>query len=473
MSTQNHVSRRQWLAGSAAVAVGSFVILPQRVRGANERLNVAGVGVGGMGGNDLRQVAPKENVVGLCDVDANSLARAATQFPDAKTYRDFRKMLESQKDIDAVMIATPDHTHAVITMMALKSGKHVFCQKPLTRTVNEAILIGRAAEDAGVATQMGNQGQASEAARLICEFIWAGAIGRVREIHSWSNRRPEISPRGIPRPAETPPVPSHLDWDLWLGPARERPYHPCYHPFHWRSWWDFGTGVLGDIGCHNLSAAFKALKLGWPTSVEACSTHWNAPPEVSNETAPLASIVTFQYGRKGIGLFGSERAHEHSHYGPRVYGSGYESDGQILPMDPPEIVIRWSDGGMMPPQPAGVEPGRNIFAGEGTLIVGDSGMLLGHRLLPDALNQQFGRPPQVLPRSPGHYQEWLDACKGGPPAGSNFPDHAAHLTAVVMMGNIAIRTGEKLLWDDQKLEFTNSPAANELLEADYRDGWSL
>ncbi len=475
MSAQRHVSRRQWLAGTSAAAIGSFVILPQRARGANQRLNVAGVGVGGMGFHDLRHVEPTENVVGLCDVDANNLARAAKHFPDTKTYRDFRKMLESQKDIDAVMVATPDHTHAVITMMALKMGKHVFCQKPLTRTVNEAILIGRAAEEAGVGTQMGNQGQASEAARLICEFIWAGAIGRVREIHSWSNRRPEISPRGIPRPAETPSVPSHLDWDLWLGPARERPYHPSYHPFHWRSWWDFGTGVLGDIGCHNLSAAFKALKLGWPTSVEACSTHWNAPPEVSSETAPLASIVTFQYGRQGIGLFRSERAHKNTHYrrSSGGYGSDFDFDVQVFPMVSSELAIRWYDGGMMPPQPAGIEPGRNVFAGEGTLIVGDIGMLLGHRLLPDARNKQFGRPPQVLPRSPGHYQEWLDACKGGPPAGSNFVDHAAHLTAVVLMGNIAIRTEEKLLWDDQKLEFTNSQAANHLLAPDYRDGWSL
>jgi predicted dehydrogenase len=443
MSKQHRISRRQVLAGSAAAAFGSFMILPRHAWGANERLNVAAVGVGGMGSNDIRQVGATENVVALCDVDTNCLARSAAHFPQAKTYRDFREMLDAQKEIDAVMIATPDHTHAVITMMALKLGKHVFCQKPLTRTVHEAIQIGRAAQEAGVATQMGNQGQASEGARLICEFIWAGAIGQVREIHSWSNRRPDISPRGIARPADTPPVPSHLDWDLWLGPAPVRPYHPCYHPFAWRGWWDFGTGALGDIGCHNLSAAFKALKLWWPSSVEACSTHWNAPPEVRDETAPLASIVTFRFAAEG------DRPPES------------------------ELVIRWYDGGMMPPQPLGLEPGRNIFENDGTLIVGDQGMLLGHRLLPEALNQQVGRPPQVLPRSPGHYQEWIDACKGGPPAGSNFPDHAAHLAAVVMMGNIAIRTQEKLLWDADQLKFSNSDAANQLIEPPYRDGWSL
>jgi len=428
------------LAGSAAATLGTFTILPQRARGANDRLNVASVGVGGMGSNDIRQVGATEDVVALCDVDANHLARSAQRFPNAKTYGDFRKMFETQKDIDAVMVGTPDHNHAVVTMMALKMGKHVFCQKPLTHSVHEALEIGKAAKAAGVATQMGNQGQAGEGARLVCEFIWDGAIGPVREIHSWSNRRPDISPRGIPRPKETPPVPSHLDWDLWLGPAPPRPYHPCYHPFAWRGWWDFGTGVLGDIGCHNLSAAFKALKLKWPTSVEACSTHWNAPPEVKNETAPLASIVTYRFAAEG---------------------------------DRPEIVLRWYDGGMMPPQPEGIEAGRNIFENDGTLIVGDKGMLLGHRLLPESRNQDVGRPPQVLPRSPGHYQEWIEACKGGAPAGSNFVDHAAHLAAVVLMGNIAIRTQEKLIWDREQAKFSNSDAANQLLNPPYREGWSL
>lgn len=445
MNPQTAIPRRQMLAGSAAAVFGSFAVLPARVLGADgqlpasSRLNIAAVGVGGMGSGDIRQVA-SENIVAICDVDANHAARAGKQFPQAKIYSDFRKMLETQKDIDAVMVATPDHNHAVVTMMAMKLGKHVFCQKPLTHSVYEALEIGRVARQTGVATQMGNQGQAGEGARLVSEFISDGAIGQVREIHSWSNRRPDISPRGVARPGERPPVPSQLDWDLWLGPAPERPYHPCYHPFAWRGWWDFGTGVLGDIGCHNLSAAFKALKLGWPTSVESCSTHWNATPEVKNETAPVASIITFRFAAE------AER---------------------------PEIVLRWYDGGMMPPQPAEVEPGRNIFENDGTLIVGDKGSLLGHRLLPEARNQQYGRPPQVLLRSPGHYQEWLDACKGGAPAGSNFADHASHLAAVVLMGNIAIRTGEKLYWDAQQMKFKGSEAANQLLNPPYRTGWSL
>jgi len=443
MSRKSALRRREFLGGAAGVAAAT--VIPRRVLGApgepsaNDRLNVANVGVGGMGSGDIRQVAG-ENVVAICDVDANHAARSAQAFPQAKVYSDFRVMFDREKDIDAVMVATPDHNHAVVTMAALKRGKHVFCQKPLTHSVHEAIEVGKAAKAAGVATQMGNQGQAGEGARLVCEFIAAGAIGAVREIHSWSNRRPDISPRGIPRPKDTPPVPEQLDWDLWLGPSPQRPYHPCYHPFSWRGWWDFGTGVLGDIGCHNLSAALKALKLGWPESVEACSTHFNAPPEIKNETAPLASIVSYRFPAEG---------------------------------DRPEVLLRWYDGGMMPPLPKQLDPGRNIFTGDGTLIVGDDGMLHDHRLLPESRMQEVGKPPQVLPRSPGHYQEWINACKGGEPAGSNFVDHASQLAAVVLMGNIAIRTGEKLLWDAEKLRFTNSDAANALLNPPYRAGWSL
>jgi len=442
MSNEHGFTRRRFLGGATAAA--AFTVIPRHVLGqdgqpaANEKLNIAGVGVGGMGSHDVRRV-PSENIVAICDVDANHAAASAKNFPQVKTYTDFREMLQAEKDLDAVMVATPDHNHAMVTMAALKAGKHVFCQKPLTHSVGEALAITEAAKEAGVATQMGNQGQASEGSRLICEYILAGAIGNVREIHSWSNRRPDISPRGIPRPADTPPVPETLDWDRWLGPAPERPYHPCYLPFSWRGWWDFGTGVMGDIGCHNLSAAFKALKLGWPVSVEACSTHWNAPPEVKNETAPLASIVTYRFA-----------AQENR----------------------PEVLLRWYDGGMMPPLPKEVG-GRNIFEGDGTLIVGDEGLLLGAQLLPEARAKGFGKPPQRLERSPGHYQEWIDACKGGKPAGSNFVDHAGHLAAVVLMGNIAIRTQEKLTWNAEKLQFNNSEAANRLLAPPYRQGWTL
>jgi len=287
---------------------------------------------------------------------------------------------------------------------------------------------------------MGNQGQASEAARLLCEFIRQGAIGHVREIHAWSNRYPRISPRGIARPEAKPPVPSTLSWDLWLGPAPHRPYHPCYLPFAWRGWWDFGTGVLGDIGCHQLSAIFKALKLGHPTSVEACSTNYQCPPEIRDETAPLGSMVHYTFPARG---------------------------------DRPAVQLTWYDGGMMPPRPEELEPGRRMGGGDGNLYVGDKGKILGHRLIPEARMKEYGRPRRVLPRSPGHYREWLDACKGGKPAGSNFVDHAGLLTGVVLLGNIAIRTRQKLYWDGAAMRFTNSNEANKYISPPYRKGWTL
>lgn len=436
------LSRRDLMRGGAAAV--AFTIVPRHVLGGesapapSDKLGIAGIGLCGKGFSDLESVA-SQDIVALCDVDWRHAGGVFNRWPNAKRYKDYRVMLDTQKDIDAVIVATPDHTHAICSMAAIRRGKHCFCQKPLTHTVYEARKLAEAARAAKVATQMGNQGQAGEGARLVSEYIWSGSIGKVRAIHGWSNRRPDISPRGIPRPKDTPPVPANLNWDLWIGPAPMRPYHPCYHPFAWRGWWDFGTGVLGDIGCHNLSAAFKALKLGWPESVEACSTHWNAPPEIKDETAPAASIVTYRFAPEG---------------------------------DRPELTIQWYDGGMMPPLPREFGA-KTIFADDGTLIVGDEGMLLNERLVPEARAREVGKPPQKLPRSPGHYKEWTDACKGGPPAGSNFVDHAGHLAAVVLLGNIAIRTQQKLFWDAEKLQFKDNPEANRLLQPPYRDGWSL
>jgi predicted dehydrogenase len=444
MKSSSQITRRQAIAGGAAFA--TVTIVPRHVLGGpgqtppSGRLNVAGVGVGGMGTGDIRNVAQTENIVALCDVDQRALDRNAKLYPKAKRHTDFRRMLETQKDIDAVMVATPDHNHAVVTMMAIKLGKHVHCQKPLTHSVYEARAIYDAAKASKVATQMGNQGQASEEARLICEMIWSGAVGTVREVHGGSNRYPAISPRGIARPTETPEVPDYLNWDLWLGTAPARPYHPCYHPFAWRGWWDFGTGVLGDIGCHQFSAIFKALKLTHPTWVDACSSNHQCPPEIAGETAPVASITRWSFPANG---------------------------------DRAPLTLTWWDGGLKPPRPEELEPGRKFAEGDWLMVVGDKGKMLGHRLIPDSRAQQVGKPPRVLPRSPGHYKEWIDACKGGPAAGSNFVDHAAHLAEVVLLGNIAIRTKEKLYWDAQQLKFTNSDAANRLVHPPYRDGWSL
>jgi predicted dehydrogenase len=373
-------------------------------------------------------------------VDQRALARNAKVFPKAKLYTDFRKMLETHKEIDAVMVATPDHNHAVVSLMAMKMGKHVHCQKPLTHSVYEARLMYKTAKEAKVATQMGNQGQASENARLISETIWSGAIGTVREVHAGSNRFPPISPRGIARPKGTPAVPSYLNWDLWLGGAAERPYHPTYHPFSWRGWWDFGTGVLGDIGCHQLSAVFKALKLGHPASVEASSSNNQLKPEIANETAPGSSITRWHFPTEG---------------------------------DRAAVDITWWDGGLKPPRPDELEPGRAFAEGDWLLVVGDKGKMYGHRIIPESRGKEIGKPPRVLSRSPGHYKEWFEACKGGPAAGSDFVNHAAHLAEVVLLGNIAIRTNEKLLWDGPDMRFTNSEAANQLINPPYRSGWEL
>jgi predicted dehydrogenase len=443
-TTSLRISRRRFLATAAATPI-AFEVVPRHVLGGagqkppSEKLNIAGVGMGGMGAGDIRAVQ-SENIVALCDADQRALERNAKDFPKARLHSDFRKMLDVQKDIDAVMVATPDHLHAVVSIAAMKLGKHVHCQKPLTHSVHEARLMAKVAKETKVATQMGNQGQAGEAPRLICETIWSGAIGTVREVHAGSNRFPPISPRGITRPADRPPVPAELNWDLWLGPSPERPYHPAYHPFSWRGWWDFGTGVLGDIGCHQLSAVFKALKLGHPAWVEACSSNHQCPPEIADETAPLSSITRWAFPAEG---------------------------------DRAAVTITWWDGGLKPARPEELGPNVSFAEEDWLLIVGDKGKMYGHRVIPEAKAKELGTPPRVLPRSPGHYVEWIQACKGGPPAGSNFIDHAAHLAEVVLLGNIAIRCKVKLLWDGPNLRFTNYEEANQRINPPYRVGWSV
>ncbi|MHC4544488.1 MAG: Gfo/Idh/MocA family protein [Planctomycetota bacterium] len=439
---KSRISRRGFMSGAAAVA--AFTIVHRGVLGGSgntapsEKLNIAGIGVGGQGGGDIGNVS-SENIVALCDVDDRRAAGTFNKFPKAKKYKDFRKMLDKEdKNIDAVVVATPDHTHAVATMMAIKMGKHVYCEKPLAHDIFEVRKVTEAAREAKVATQLGNQGQATKETRLVCEFIWDGAIGPVREVHSWCNR--PISPRGLNRPKEEPPVPEGLSWDLWLGTAQERPYHSCYLPFSWRGWWDFGTGVLGDIGCHQFAPIFRALKLGYPTSVEACTSG------VNSETAPLASIVRYEFPARG---------------------------------DLPPVKLTWYDGGLMPPRPAELEDGRRFGNADDNLYVGDKGKMLGHRLIPESRSKEYGKPPQVLPRSPGHHKEWIRACKGGPPAGSNF-EASGPMAEVVLLGNIAVRMGQKLYekglklyYDGPNMRITNVPEANEYIRREYRKGWTL
>ena len=403
-----------------------------RATSANEKLNIAGIGIGGKGASNMEQ-CEGHNIVALCDVDWLKAARVFEKYPKAKRYKDFRVMLEKQKDIEAVVIATPDHTHAVAAMTAMQLGKHVYCEKPLTHSVFEARRLAEAARSTRVGTQMGNAGQASDRARLMCDYIWDGAIGSVREVHVWSNR--PIWPQQVDRPEEVHPVPDTLDWDLWLGPAPERPFNNIYHPFRWRGWWDFGTGALGDMGCHAFHPIFRALKLGHPTSVEATSTYNG---RVNEETYPLASTVHYEFPTRG---------------------------------KMPPVKLTWYDGGLKPRRPDELEPGRDLDEG-GALFLGNKGAMLDHTLIPDAKRRDYGRPPERLPRSPGHFEEWFEACKGGERAGADF-DIAGLVTEVVLLGNVALRTGKKLQWDGPNMQFTNTPEANQHLRYEYRKGWNL
>lgn len=447
---QEKMTRRGFMGAAAGVA--AFTVVPRHVvagsgnAAPSEKINIAGVGIGGQGGHDIDQLN-SQNIVALCDVDWRHAAGTFGRYPNARKYKDFREMLDKEdKNIDGVVVGTPDHLHAIVSMAAIKRGKHVYCEKPLTHTVREAKLLADAAREAKVATQMGNQGQASEETRLLCETIWDGAIGQVREVHVWTDRPLNgidkwYWPQGVDRPKGQDQIPETLDWDLWLGPAPQRPYvKGVYNPFVWRGWWDYGTGALGDIGCHSMDPVFRALKLGYPTSVEATCTL------VNNETYPVASRVTYEFPARG---------------------------------DLAPVTLHWYDGGMKPPRPAELEDGRK-WDTNGQLYIGDKGKMLGCRLIPEARQKEYGKPPQKLERSIGHYMEWVVACKGGKPAGSNFPDHAGLLAQVVLMGNVALRPAlkdkmlsTKLFWDAKEFKFTNIPEANQYLTKEYRQGWAI
>jgi len=448
-TTSKKTSRREFLTNSAAAFAG-ITLLPGNVISGfghiapNDKLNIACVGIGGMGRSNLANLQT-ENIVALCDVDwREASTRVFKLYPDAKQYKDYRVMLDKQKDIDAVIVATSDHTHAVISMEAMKRGKHVFTQKPLTHTVYEARALAKAAREYKVATQMGNQGQASDGPRRLREMIWDGIIGPVREVHVWTDRPNNglfrtYWPQGVPKPEETPPLPQELDWDLFIGPAPMRSYHPAYHPFRWRGWWDFGTGALGDIGCHSLDPIFRALKLKYPTSIQAVSTL------VNEESYPLASIVKYEFPARE---------------------------------DMPPVTLTWYDGGMRPMQIPEMEPGMKMGAG-GTLYIGDKGKILDDKLLPISLRESYTPPEPYIPASPGHEQEWIRACKGGAAAGSDF-EWAGPLTETVLLGNIALRkelketlSGQLLKFDPEKFCFPDLTEADKFLHTQYREGWSL
>jgi len=439
------MSRRIFLMGTAVTAAGLATgasgkrVRPRRVS-PNEKLNIAGIGIGGRGKSNLKECT-SENIVALCDVDEGYAGKVFAAYPNAKRYKDYRVMLEKQKDIDAVVVSTPDHTHAIVSMAAMRLGKHVYCEKPLTHTILEARKLTETAREMKVATQMGIQGHSHEGIRQICEWVWAGAIGPVREVHIWTDRPKGWWPQGVERPKDTPPVPATLDWDLWIGPAPNRPYNPAYTPFKWRGWWDFGCGALGDMGCHLMDAPYWALDLAYPTSVEASAT------AVNSETGPLAAMVHYYFPARG---------------------------------DKPPVMLTWYDGGMLPVRPAelpydqpmGNENGGVIFVGDKGKILAEDENAQHPRLLPDSLAKEFPKPEKTIARSPGHHKDWIAACKGGPPSGAHF-DYSGPLTENVLLGNLAIRVGKKLNWDGPNVKCTNVPEANDLVHCQYREGWTL
>ncbi|NCB08337.1 MAG: Gfo/Idh/MocA family oxidoreductase, partial [Bacteroidia bacterium] len=423
MGKQNTISRRNFLGTSAAIAAG-FTILPSHViaglghKPPSDKLNIAGIGVGGMGHRNLRNMET-ENIVALCDVDWNYAGRNSfLRWPLAKKYWDYREMFDNQKDIDAVVIATPDHSHALPALMAMREGKHVFLQKPLAHSVYESRILRETAKHYGVATQMGNQGNSDEGIRQICEWIWAGTIGEVTHVDAWTNR--PIWPQGLERPQKEQRIPKTLNWDLFIGPARIRPYNKIYHPWNWRGWWDFGTGALGDMACHILDPVFKSLMLEYPVSVQGSST------PVNLESAPNAEFVKYEFPRRD----------------------------NLPKVAMPEATVHWYDGGLMPPrpdeleasEPMGDESGGCIFYGSrGKIMCGTYAQ--NPTLLPTKEMAHFNQPQKSIRRitnamNGGHEQDWIRACKEDKTArleaSSNF-NYAGPLNEMVVMGVLAVR----------------------------------
>jgi predicted dehydrogenase len=441
-------SRRQFCRASAGAVVGllgapAFL----RARNINEKLNIAIIGSGGRGAANLQGVA-SEHIVALCDVFEPAVERAATKWPHAKKYQDFRKLYDNAKDFDAVVVSTTEHTHAFATLPALRLGKHVYCEKPLTHNVWEARLIRETAASlkTKVATQMGTQIHASDNYRRVVELIQSGALGAISEVHVWVARAWGLQSeekaqqhRDIvfidDRPTQSSTIPPGLDWDLWLGPAPTRPFHEAYVPGpKWYRWWDFGNGTMSDLGSHWIDLPFWALKLRAPATIEA-----SGPPP-HPEIAPASMSVAYEY--KAIG-------------------------------SQPALKLTWYQG---EEKPAPWKEGTIPKWDSGVLFVGAQGMLLSdyskHVLLPEKEFKDFRRPEPVIPKSLGHYAEWIHACKTGSPTTCNF-EYAGLLTEANHLGNVAYRTGKKLEWDADKVVATNAPEAAQFLRREYRKGWSL
>ncbi|QOV91475.1 Gfo/Idh/MocA family oxidoreductase [Humisphaera borealis] len=463
------MNRRDILKGAAAATAGYWVLGRQTMaqelssKSPNEKVNFASIGIGGKGDSDSEHVGKLGNLVAICDVDTDRLGKKNEKYPKAKAFTDFREMFDKMgKEFDAVTVSTPDHTHAVATMMAIKAGKHVYTQKPMTHDVSEARALRLAAKEAKVATQMGNQGTASSKLREGVELIQAGVLGDVTEVHIWTNRPvwPQ-SPTITTRP-EVAPVPANLKWDLWLGTAPFREYGAkFYHPFNWRGWWDYGTGALGDMGCHTANLPFMALKLGYPKTLVGSSE------ELNKETYPAWGRADYEFDARGSM--------------PPVKVSWYEGkkDGKLV--HPPEELVKkvLEQAGVK--GKGGAAPQLN---NSGSIIVGSKGMLYSPHdyggawvLLPQEQFKDYKAPAQTLPRNDkgdeGQKAEWVAAIKGGPAALSNF-DYAGMLTEFILLGNIAILgKGKKLEWDGPNMKFTNAPEMDQYLKRTYRAPWTL
>ena len=450
------ITRRGFIANTTTVAA-AFIIVPRYVLGGpgyvapSDKLNIAGIGIGGKGSSDIRSV-DSENIVALCDVDYKRGAGTFKRYPKAKKYKDFRVMLEKEyKNIDAVMVSTPDHTHAVAAMAAIKMGKHVYCQKPLAHDVYEVRALTEAARKYGVVTQMGIQIHATDGLKRGVEMIKSGLIGKVHKVDLWSCKgfvKGDIAKKFTAIPKDKVPdlpVPETLAWDLWLGPAPYRRYHPQYLPASWRHWWDFGCGRLGDMGCHIMDPAFGALDLHAPYSIEA------HPQPFSEELVPEGTVVRWEFAARG---------------------------------DQPPVTMTWYDGYNMPFLPR--EAGQDFkLPSQGGLYYGDKGILLiPHRLLktppdkdlptllPVERMKDVKPPEQLFERGIDHYQEWIRACKEGRQPSTNF-DFSGPLTETVLLGNVAAKAGERIFWDSENMNITNMPEANQYLRREYRKGWSL
>lgn len=435
--SHTRVSRREFLAGAGAVA-GSLACWSElqaiESNSPNEKLNVGVVGVANRGAANLQGVQ-SENVVALCDIDERHLGTASEKFPRARTYTDWRRLLDD-KAVEAVVVATPDHTHAVIGVAAMKSGRHLYCEKPLAHSLYEARVMAETATRTGVVTQLGNQGHASDRLRSVVEVVRSGALGAVREVVTWSGKTDTRFAPGD-RPTQSASPPAHVHWDLWLGPAPHRPYHPtAYHPRNWRGWWDFGEGNFGDMACHILDAPFWALDLDYPETISA------EGPSVHRESAPPWLIVRFGFAARG----------EH-----------------------PPAKLTWYDGTRSPP--ADLVPGVKL-PGQGALFIGDKGRLLfphstGEiRLFVERESVPVPFPAPSLPRPESHHGEWIAACKTKGRTYSSF-DYGGRLTETALAGVVAFRTGEPLQWDGRQMKAVNCPEAERYVRYEFRKGWTL